>query len=482
MRPSSYTILRENVDLLALIGEGCRQEGCCYRGSRFNFFAKTSEGTLVYNTLTNAFLLVDERLAPHLRNENLTQSGDNTFAGDLIRLRLMVPDGEDELAFYRQCHSLLLQLRNLRHGGVRYNIYTTTACNARCFYCFEEGIAQEHMSLETAKAVADYIVRTHSPTEEVHFRWFGGEPLLNPEAISTICDHCRAEGVHFYSTMSTNGWLLDERMLQTAQANWLLAKVRFSFDGTRDEHNRRKRFVSQGDGFSRTLENLRRTVDANIHVLIRLTLDMENADSLLTLAKEFVAEFRDNPHVTMYAKCIGQETAKKAFQRDPSRVLQTLKAQDELNSFLLSKGKYDLERIMPAGMRIDNCTANDPRKVVVSPTGRLSSCECFCIPENQWGDVWNGITDVNIWRRWTTPNLIRAKCVECPLLPVCTPFAADCPWDLFDCRTRFMPTMELFMRENYRRYQAGIPMLPDTEDYSCFKFQNFEGRIWPERR
>ena len=178
--------------------------------------------------------------------------------------------------------------------------------------------------------------------------------------------------------------------------------------------------------------------------------------------------------MTIYAKCIGQETSKAAYLKDQTRTLNTIKLQDDLNTWLHDRGKFDTERIMPAGLRIGNCTANDPRKVVISPTGRLSSCECFCTPANQWGDVWNGITNEQVWRFWTFPKSIREQCATCSLLPVCTPFAADCLWDMFDCRARFEPTMSLFMRENYRRHLSGEPMLPDTEDFSRFSFVVFE--------
>ena len=87
-----------------------------------------------------------------------------------------------------------------------YTIFPTTDCNARCFYCFELGRSRIKMSIETAQKVVQYI-KAHCGGKKVNISWFGGEPLFHQEAIDTICDGLRAEGVEFASTMVSNGYL-----------------------------------------------------------------------------------------------------------------------------------------------------------------------------------------------------------------------------------------------------------------------------------
>ncbi|MFR2168114.1 MAG: radical SAM protein [Coprococcus sp.] len=65
-------------------------------------------------------------------------------------------------------------------------IYPTQACNARCFYCFEQKEQKYWMTEETADEVVDYITRTLSVDNELVFRWFGGEPLLGEKIIDRI--------------------------------------------------------------------------------------------------------------------------------------------------------------------------------------------------------------------------------------------------------------------------------------------------------
>lgn len=465
-----HEMLLHDDSVLALFGEGKRPAVGFVRGSRFNYFSEDkTNGVLVFNTLTNTLFRVDAETAGALGNGVKTDIGAwRPESEELFRRRLLVADGFDELAFYRDCHALLLQLRNLRKGIVRYNIYTTTACNARCFYCFEAGIRQESMSAADAGAVADYVSRTHSPTGEIYLRWFGGEPLLNPEAIDIICARCRDEKVDWFSTISTNGLLLDAAMLRRGLDLWNLDKVRFSFDGMDEEHNRRKRAFRCRDAFGRTMENLRRAADAGIRVLVRFTLDLDNAASLRELAERMVMEFKGFDNVSMYSKSIYRETSREAWARNPERVSQTVAARNALDDFLLAAGVYDLERIFPASVRTHYCAANNPGMVVISPKGRLCSCECNCVPKYYWGDVSDKEVDVNRRNRWIESPEIHGPCTKCSLLPICTPFVARCPDPYYDCKTRITTPLERFISENVKRLATQLPPLPFAEDFSQF--------------
>jgi sulfatase maturation enzyme AslB (radical SAM superfamily) len=55
---------------------------------------------------------------------------------------------------YWELHHLLRQIEYSTDTINRYNILTTTGCNARCFYCFEEGVEIKTMSSRTAEQVA----------------------------------------------------------------------------------------------------------------------------------------------------------------------------------------------------------------------------------------------------------------------------------------------------------------------------------------
>ncbi len=73
-------------------------------------------------------------------------------------------------------------------------IVLTSKCNARCIYCYEEGVLQSNMSMETAEKTAEVLCTSKSP---VGITWFGGEPLLKTELIQRITEILRENHKEF---------------------------------------------------------------------------------------------------------------------------------------------------------------------------------------------------------------------------------------------------------------------------------------------
>ena len=71
-----------------------------------------------------------------------------------------------------------------------YRIFSTTDCNARCFYCYEKDIVHSYMSNTTADDIAQFIIK-HVGNRSCLIQWFGGEPLMNTEAIDIITSKLR---------------------------------------------------------------------------------------------------------------------------------------------------------------------------------------------------------------------------------------------------------------------------------------------------
>lgn len=65
------------------------------------------------------------------------------------------------------------------------------------------------MTEEVIVAVGKYIIE-QSKKKTILINWFGGEPLLAFDVICEICDKLNEAHVEFWSSMVTNGSLLDE--------------------------------------------------------------------------------------------------------------------------------------------------------------------------------------------------------------------------------------------------------------------------------
>ena len=109
---------------------------------------------------------------------------DDPVLRKLAEDSFLVPEQKDETESYLSVLSLL-RIRARKKGYDGYMILPTLGCNARCFYCYEEGRQQVSMSPETLDRAIAFILATRRKNTELHLKWFGGEPLLRPDMPSS---------------------------------------------------------------------------------------------------------------------------------------------------------------------------------------------------------------------------------------------------------------------------------------------------------
>lgn len=238
-------------------------------------------GVLVFHTLTRALLLLtpEEYAAP----DNLPELRSSWFR---------VPQEMDDMKYADQVRFIRRTMWKEPEHITSYTIFTTTDCNARCFYCYEMGRSRIPMSAETAHKAAAYIA-AHCGGEKVHLHWFGGEPLFNKQVIDIICTDLAEKGIVYESMIISNGYLFDGATVEQAVSHWKLKSVQITLDGTEEIYNRSKAFIYK-DGkspYQVVLANIQRLLDAGVSVHIRLNMDEHNADNLMELADELHERF-----------------------------------------------------------------------------------------------------------------------------------------------------------------------------------------------
>lgn len=463
-------VIYQSKRLTQILGEPEFHVGKKYKSSVFNFLVDIEDGCLVCNTLMRVFVHVKGDAVRCLKSETSSETVlANPDIVSLVKYRILVPVGFDEVKQYRELHSLILALENRKQGVERYNILTTTGCNARCFYCYEEGLPIHTMTLEDANKVAAYILLTHNRKAPIYLRWFGGEPLVNSRVIDSISTTLNENSIPFYSTMSTNGLLIDDKNLDKAINLWRMNKIRISMDGFGDEHNRRKAYVNRSvDGFQVTLENIDRIVNSPITMTIRLNIDGNNIDSIKKLIDYFVGKYKGRENFNMYVRCLIDEISLKRLKTDPAHVSYMLSIKKELEDYIRAQKMFDLDKLPLFGFRPYYCAGNNPNKVTILPNGLLCSCECFCYDYSHWGTVSEGITNIDEYQRWIK-GIELEMCEGCCFLPGCTPFIGKCPMRDYDCKVKASLLLTDYMVENYRRFCAGEPIIEELV-YSDYDF------------
>lgn len=401
-----------------------------YKWSDFNVIRIEGLETLIFNTFSKSLVHLSWDIS-HRKIEDLTPDEIQILHSCNIVVNIDI----DEQVKYRELHHLLRQLEYSKDTINRYNILTTTGCNARCFYCFENGVEIKTMSPRTAEQVATYIYNNSQSDEMIELRWFGGEPLVNYKAIDIICSNLKKMGQPFYSTISTNGSLIGLPHIHNSLKKWNFKKVRLSFDGLKNEHNRRKNYPAIHDAYTVTLENVDKLIAIGIETSIRLTFDENNLNDICKVAEMLIRRYKDNRLVKVYSRCIFEKLTTLAANNDLAQVKKLVKFKEFIDSLLLENGLYDESKWQPIGYQASFCAANNPNTVVIDPLGRLASCETITPNTQFWGDIINGVTNDNEKNRWIQVMPLKEKCKTCHFLPSCTTFSL-CPNDYYDCQER----------------------------------------------
>ncbi len=397
-----------------ILGQQRMDEDALYRLTTHCMRVEQPEGVLLYHTLTGELLLLS--LAEAALLEGLPGPVPPALA-ELVRRRFLVPECTDDIALADQVREIAVHLTKKEPAITKYKIFTTTDCNARCFYCFEAGIKRIAMSEQTARDTASYIAK-HCGGKPVRLSWFGGEPLANVHAIDVITDYLRQQGVKFHSTMTTNGYLLDEVLAQRAHDVWCLKEVQITLDGTEEVYNRRKAYVNpQGSPYRRVLRNIGLLLDAGISVNARLLMDRDNEQDLYALVDELKALFGGKSGFGAYPAIPFENAGTKPesyTEETRSFYAEKLLA---LQNYIESKG-IERQVSLKHELLVNSCAAEDGRFTTVTPEGRL--CRCAGDTDGSiWGSIYSDAVDEEVLRQWRERKPLEEACKTCFAYPQC---------------------------------------------------------------
>ena len=339
--------------------------------------------------------------------------------------------------------------------GVGLTICPTMGCNFDCPYCFEDH-RPEKMSGKTQDDVitlAERIIE-HSGTKNLSVSWFGGEPLLAPEIISSLSKRlialCEERGIKYKAGIVTNGYLLDQKtadMLGEAKVTY----AQITLDGIGEAHDATRHLAGGGPTFDRITENLR-TVKMPFRVSIRHNVHIDNIDQQKVL-KEYVERIAEESgnRIAYYASPVSDNKA----ARDRGSDVNTLCVTDSSEVGI----KRDVARLTPAIGHY--CMAHLLWGIGIDAMGRLHKCwETVDKPEESFGNAadWNPTDPFNTA---TYPDKLTSylnsagvlddeECRSCKWLPECR---GGCPNARIHGSRNCVPYKddpEAFVREVYR--------------------------------
>ena len=408
----------------SILGKQSVNESVRYRFLYFCLITEVENGLLIYNNLTKELLLISEKEYNILIENNFSVDGEMVI--ELIEKWFLVPQEHDDVALSDKLIKIGRLIKN-KSVVTDYNILTTTACNARCFYCYEAGTKAITMTEKTANDVAEYIIKK-SKGKEVHITWFGGEPLCNLKAIDIICDRLTEKNVSFYSQMVSNAYLFDDELCEKAVNKWKLKWIQITLDGLADTYNRVKNYVyNDSDAFVRVTDNIERICKKNIAVQVRLNMDKHNAAELNDLVTYLNERFNKYKLFTLYPQLIyedvGYEKISRTEEESAALIEQFYELRDRIK--LLNSNWNIIKRDK---FKCYSCQADDPSWLMILPDGNLGFCEHY-IDSEFFGTIYDDTPKPAVWCEYCKPI---QKCHTCPAYPTCL-ILEKCPAGMHKC-------------------------------------------------
>ena len=391
-----------------------------YRLSQWVYsFEKDGEAVLRSTLSGQAYRLSAEEWSA-VRGGNLSSPA----AEELAKQRFLVEQDFDDLAQYAMVKAVLLSMEKREQGAKIFTILPTTGCNARCVYCYQQGIAVRSMTVETAERVAEFICR-EKRQGAVKLHWFGGEPLCAAGTISGICRRLREKEIEYTSSITTNGSLFTPELIREAVELWNLKKAQVSMDGAKEDYEARKQYIRPDlHNYDIVMDNVGRLAAAGVNVVVRCNCDPQNAPRVYGFMDECAARFGSFGNVRVSPAILNEEW------REREKSLAAFAEQKKLRRYAEELGLTH-RRTFPVRLKTHQCMADSGGKnIIIDPDGGLHVCE-----DRVGGAPLGSVFDPEppVWP--TSPDEPAEECRDCRFLPICTTFyRKGCPLCPAGCR------------------------------------------------
>lgn len=405
--------MQPNKEILAILKEQSIFLSTEYRLLNNCLVEDIDGGKILFNGLTRACIWLSNSEYRDIFDKNKID-----YFLPLYRYYFLVPVDYPEMAIIdlvREQFKIDIDDTYLNHPE-SYTILTTTKCNARCFYCYENKSKKKNMTENTANKVADWITSHSYKNIPIELHWFGGEPLFNQKAINIIVNKLKNKGFNYHSTFTSNGYLFDEETVNKAKDIWNTTHVQITIDGTEHIYNKAKNYIYKNgiSPYKKVLNNIALLLNADIFVTIRMNIDVYNGDNLKELIRELHSTFGNHPKLTVYCYPIFEDETFQRTEEEREIVFSTLSEIEQLlDDTKLGKGTSPSFVIMS-----NQCMVDSGKSITISPNGELGLCEHF-IDSDFWGDINSDKINPEIFYSWKEYEKPTEICNDCPLYGSC---------------------------------------------------------------
>lgn len=349
------------------------------------------------------------------------ENGDNAAIHQvLIDQKNLIDDNVDEIAIIKNRKRCGIEDKN----RLDLIIMPTLDCNFDCVYCYETHQPGK-MNAQTEIAIKKWLSEQIPHFKFVMLHWFGGEPLLRIDRVVSITRHvldvASQSGVAYTTHMTTNGYLLNEKHIQTLIDCGIL-DFQITMDGAPETHDA-FRVLKNGQGtFHRLHHNI--IMAARAHERMKITLRVNfnhlNLHTIPQLLELFPPDVR--PHLRIiFEPIFGQCDISATDNIAAEEISQSTAAY-----YAMAKNLgYDVV-LVGSGLnpgKLVYCYAERANQYIINYNGDVYKCSVgkFMPKErlgylNQDGQF---VRNEQIWSQWLDMDLFESQCLDCVYLPLC---------------------------------------------------------------
>ena len=379
--------------------------------SRYNYCIPYRENQyIVFNTLNTTLAVLEEKKYQQFCDNDVFDDSDPENL-KLFQNGMLVMDDEDEKTIVDFDRAAVAFEDSQPH----VRILTTTACNARCHYCYEAGAQISTMTPDIAISVVNYIKEKTSGKNKFTLTWFGGEPLLNPGAVDYISkelsNYSEQCGIRWTSSIVTNGSLFTPEIICNAVKTWNLESAQITLDGMKGKYTQIKNYRDDSS-FETVLNNIELLCKYGICVTLRLNYDQQNYEDVTELIRYLSSRLRDCDHWSMYVYPIFDN-------KDSSYDLKSVMKLVELEKLICTcVGKSALDIALPEYVH-GRCVFCSVAGETIMPNGDLMKCCRVMNTDSPFGNISVPSKKKGVsYAKWCTPTLL-PRCAACIFLPIC---------------------------------------------------------------
>ena len=306
-------------------------------------------------------------------------------------------------------------------------LHVAHTCNLNCSYCFASQ-GKYHgdralMSFEVGKRALDFLVEHSGARRNLEVDYFGGEPLMNFQVVKDLTAYARsieqAAGKHFRFTLTTNGMLIDDDVIDFA--NRECYNVVLSLDGRREIHDRFRVDYAGNGSWDRIVPKFQKLVRArgDRGYYMRGTFTHANPDFLKDIKTMLDLGFTQ---LSMEPVVCAPDDPSALTEEDKPIVMEQYEKLADLMLERRRAGKpftfyhymIDLRDGPCIYKRISGC-GSGTEYMAVTPWGDLYPCHQFVGEEKfRLGDVWHGVTNPAVRDEFAACNVYaRPECRDC---------------------------------------------------------------------